>query len=112
MPSLSQIEFVGLSGNRVLTILVVNGREVQNRVVQLERHFSAEELRRAAAYLNELFAGQELSGVRARLRRAAAGNPRADEPHDGRRDHARAARVRGRAATGGTPTWSSPARRT
>jgi heat-inducible transcriptional repressor len=65
--ALSQIEFVGLSGNRVLTILVVNGREVQNRVVQLDRHFSAEELRRAAAYLNELFAGQELSGVRARL---------------------------------------------
>jgi heat-inducible transcriptional repressor len=65
--SLSQIEFIGLSGNRVLTILVVNGREVQNRVVQLDRHFTAEELRRAAAYLNELFAGQELSGVRARL---------------------------------------------
>jgi heat-inducible transcriptional repressor len=65
--SISQIEFVGLSGNRVLSILVVNGREVQNRVVQLDRHFSADELRRAAAYLNELFAGQELSGVRARL---------------------------------------------
>ena len=65
--SLSQIEFVSLSGNRVLTILVVNGHEVQNRVVQLERHFSPEELRRAATYLNELFAGQELAGVRARL---------------------------------------------
>jgi heat-inducible transcriptional repressor len=65
--ALSQIEFVGLSGNRVLTILVVNGREVQNRVVQLDRRFAPDELRRAAAYLNELFAGQELAGVRARL---------------------------------------------
>ncbi|MGH8250891.1 MAG: heat-inducible transcriptional repressor HrcA [Steroidobacteraceae bacterium] len=65
--ALSQIEFVGLSGNRVLAILVVNGREVQNRVVQLDRHFSADELRRAAAFLNEQFGGQELSGVRARL---------------------------------------------
>jgi heat-inducible transcriptional repressor len=65
--ALSQIEFVGLSGNRVLTILVVNGREVQNRVVQLDRHFAPDELRRAAAYLNELFGGQELAGVRARL---------------------------------------------
>jgi heat-inducible transcriptional repressor len=65
--ALSQIEFVGLSGNRVLAILVVNGREVQNRVVQLDRHFSAEELRRAAAFLNEQFVGQELSGVRTRL---------------------------------------------
>ncbi len=65
--ALSQIEFVGLSGNRVLTILVVNGREVQNRVIQLDRRYSADELRRAAAYLNELFAGQELAGVRSRL---------------------------------------------
>jgi heat-inducible transcriptional repressor len=54
--ALSQIEFVGLSGNRVLTILVVNGREVQNRVVQLDRHYAPDELRRAAAYLNEMFA--------------------------------------------------------
>jgi len=65
--ALSQIEFVGLSGNRVLAILVVNGREVQNRVVQLDRHFPAEELRRAAIYLNEQFGGQELAGVRTRL---------------------------------------------
>ena len=65
--ALSQIEFVGLSGNRVLAILVVNGREVQNRVVQLDRHFSADELRRAAVFLNEQFGGQELAGVRARL---------------------------------------------
>jgi heat-inducible transcriptional repressor len=65
--ALSQIEFVSLSGNRVLTILVVNGREIQNRVVQLDRHFSPDELRRAAAYLNELLGGQELTAVRARL---------------------------------------------
>lgn len=65
--SLSQIEFVGLSGNRVLAILVVNGREVQNRVLQLDRHFSADELRRAAAYLNDQFRGQELAGVRSQL---------------------------------------------
>ncbi len=65
--ALSQIEFVGLSGNRVLAILVVNGHEVQNRVVQLDRHFPAEELRRAATFLNEQFGGQELAGVRTRL---------------------------------------------
>ena len=39
-PSLSQIEFVPLSDNRVLAILVVNGREVQNRILQLERYYS------------------------------------------------------------------------
>jgi heat-inducible transcriptional repressor len=65
--ALSQIEFVGLSGNRVLAILVVNGRDVQNRVLQLDRHYSADELRRAAAYLNDQFRGQELEGVRAQL---------------------------------------------
>ncbi len=65
--ALSQIEFVGLSGNRVLAILVVNGREVQNRVVQLDRHFPPDELRRAAAFLNEQFRGLELAGVRTRL---------------------------------------------
>ncbi len=65
--SLSQIEFVGLSGNRVLAILVVNGREVQNRVLQLDRFFPPDELRRAGAYLNDQFRGQELAGVRTQL---------------------------------------------
>ena len=48
--ALSQIEFVPLSDNRVLAILVVNGRDVQNRILQLERYYSADELRRAANY--------------------------------------------------------------
>jgi heat-inducible transcriptional repressor len=62
--SLSQIEFMPLSDNRVLAILVVNGREVQNRILQLERHFGSEELRRASNFLNQQFAGKELSAVR------------------------------------------------
>jgi heat-inducible transcriptional repressor len=62
--ALSQIEFIALSENRALAIMVMNNREVQNRVVQLDRHYSAEELRRAANYLNEAFAG-------ARCRRCA-----------------------------------------
>ena len=50
--ALTQIEFVPLSDNRVLAVLVVNGREVQNRNLQLERHYSSDELRRASNYLN------------------------------------------------------------
>jgi heat-inducible transcriptional repressor len=65
--ALSQIEFVPLSDNRVLAIMVVNGREVQNRIVQLERHYSADELRRAANYLNQEFGGKELTAVREHL---------------------------------------------
>ena len=62
--SLSQIEFLPLSDNRVLAVMVVNGRDVQNRIVQLERYYSADELRRAANFLNQQFAGKELSSVR------------------------------------------------
>ena len=39
--SITQIEFVGLSDNRALVVLVFNDREVQNRIIQLERYHSA-----------------------------------------------------------------------
>lgn len=35
--SLSQIEFLPLSESRVLAVMVINGRDVQNRIVHLER---------------------------------------------------------------------------
>jgi heat-inducible transcriptional repressor len=62
--ALSQIEFLPLSENRVLAVMVVNGRDVQNRIVHLERYYSAEELRRAANFLNQQFGGKELNQVR------------------------------------------------
>jgi heat-inducible transcriptional repressor len=65
--ALSHIEFVSLSENRALAIMVMSNREVQNRVVQLERHYNNEELRRAANYLNEAFSGRSLPDVRAQL---------------------------------------------
>jgi len=65
--SLSQIEFLPLSDNRVLAVMVVNGRDVQNRVVHLERRYTAEELRKAANFLNQQFGGKELAQVRADL---------------------------------------------
>lgn len=65
--ALSQIEFIGLSENRALAIMVMSNREVQNRVVQLDRYHSPEELRRAANYLNEAFSGRSLPDVRAQL---------------------------------------------
>ena len=63
--SLSQIEFLPLSDNRVLAVMVVNGRDVQNRIVQLERYYPADELRRAANFLNQQFGGKELREIRA-----------------------------------------------
>jgi len=65
--SVTQIEFLSLSDNRVLVILVFDDREVQNRIVQLERAYSAEELRRASNLLNEQFRGRTLEQVRQAL---------------------------------------------
>lgn len=62
--AVTQIEFLPLSENRVLAILVVNGTEVQNRILQVGRRFGPDELRRAAAWLNEQFRGRELQHVR------------------------------------------------
>jgi heat-inducible transcriptional repressor len=65
--TLTQIEFVGLTENRVLVILVFNDREVQNRIIQLERRYGPDELRRAANFLNEHCRSRTLGEVHAEL---------------------------------------------
>jgi heat-inducible transcriptional repressor len=65
--SLTHIEFLPLSDQRMLAIMVFDDREVQNRVVHLERNIPPEELRRAAAVLNEQFRGRTLEQVRQQL---------------------------------------------
>jgi heat-inducible transcriptional repressor len=67
--SVTQIEFVGLSENRVLVVLVFNDREVQNRIIQLERYYSPDELKRASNFLNEHVRGRSLGQVRAEILR-------------------------------------------
>ena len=62
--NLQQVEFIPLSGNRVLVVLVVLGEEVQNRVINTDRSYSADELHRVANYLNTEFKGRELSDIR------------------------------------------------
>lgn len=59
-----QIEFLPLSGRRVLAILVVNDREVQNKILNVSRDFNADELKRASNYLNQHFGGRTLREVR------------------------------------------------
>jgi heat-inducible transcriptional repressor len=65
--SLRQIEFLPLSERRVLAILVLNDREVQNKILDVQREFGEDELRQAANYLNEHFGGQDLYQVRQKL---------------------------------------------
>lgn len=64
---LRQIEFLPLSNDRVLAILVVNDQEVQNRIIHTGRNFSARELEQAANWLNHHFAGRDLQNLRLHL---------------------------------------------
>jgi len=64
---LQHIEFLPLATRRVLVILVVNGQEVQNRVIDTDRDYSQNELQQTANYLNSEFAGLELQEMRSRL---------------------------------------------
>lgn len=57
---LRRIEFLPLSDHRVLAILVVNQREVQNRIINVDRDYGADELERFANLLNEKYAGRDL----------------------------------------------------
>ncbi len=62
--TLRQIEFLPISERRLLTILVTSESEVQNRILNMDREYSRDELVRAANYLNDNFAGKEMSEVR------------------------------------------------
>ncbi|MBI3562157.1 MAG: heat-inducible transcriptional repressor HrcA [Gammaproteobacteria bacterium] len=64
---LEHIEFLRLSSRRILVILVVNGQEVQNRVIHTERDFSQAELQTAGNFLTAEFGGGELTQIRERL---------------------------------------------
>ena len=65
--SLRQIEFLPLSDNRILAILVIDEKEVQNRILHMDRGYTSDELRLASNYLNAQFAGQSLVRVREKL---------------------------------------------
>jgi len=65
--ALRQIEFLPLSENRILAILVINDREVQNRILQTDREYSVSELQQAANFINEHYAGREMAQVRRRI---------------------------------------------
>ena len=64
---LRQVEFLPLSGDRVLVILVINEREVQNRIIHTQRVFTEAQLREAAAMVNQRFAGRPLHLVKEQI---------------------------------------------
>ena len=65
--ALRQIEFLPLSENRILAILVINDREVQNRILQVDRDYTESELQQAANFMNQHYAGIEMIQVRKRI---------------------------------------------
>ena len=69
-----QVEFLPLSCNRVLVILVLNQHEVQNKIIHTHQEFDADQLRSAAAMINERFSGrsfQDIEGIIAQELREA-----------------------------------------
>ena len=62
--TLRQIEFLPLSDNRILAILILNNSEVQNRIINTKDSYSVEDLQRAANYINENYARTELNKIR------------------------------------------------
>lgn len=62
-----QIEFLPLSANRVLVILVSSEGEVQNRVIETKENFPASKLESCANFLNQHYSGLSLHQMRARL---------------------------------------------
>ena len=64
---LRQVEFLPLAENRVLVILVVNEREVQNRVIELPKPLTEQQLKAAADLINQRYAGVDLAEVKAGL---------------------------------------------
>lgn len=62
-----QLEFLGLSSNRVLVILVAQDGQVLNRVIYPKRPYSPAELQEAANIFNDTYSGRSLEDVKQSL---------------------------------------------
>ena len=62
--ALKHVEFVKLTEKRVLVVLVMQDREVQNRVIHTERDYAESELTAASNFVNQEYAGKSLLAIR------------------------------------------------
>lgn len=60
-----RIDFVPLAETRILVVVVMRRGQITNKVVDIGEHLPVDDLRMAANYLNEEFAGRPLQEVRA-----------------------------------------------
>lgn len=61
------IDFVNISGQRILVILVTEDGQVHNRIIGADRKYAAAELSEAARYFNDTYSGEDFGEVRRRL---------------------------------------------
>jgi len=64
---LQHIEFVSLSDNRILVVLVSAPNIVHNKIIRTEVSFTRSDLEKTANYLNAEFAGKSLAEIRAEI---------------------------------------------
>jgi len=64
---LQHIEFLGLSEDRILVVLVSAPNIVHNKIIRLNIGLTRDELERTANYLNKEFVGKTLSAIRAEI---------------------------------------------
>ncbi|MGR8931106.1 MAG: heat-inducible transcriptional repressor HrcA [Gammaproteobacteria bacterium] len=62
--ALQHIEFLPMSGTRVLVVVVTDSQEVHNKIIHTDKRFTPAELQHAASYLNSVYAGRSLSKIR------------------------------------------------
>jgi heat-inducible transcriptional repressor len=61
---LKHLEFLSLSGDRVLVIMVLNDHEVENRVIHSKEAYTDTQLKEISNFLNAHFVGQSLAMIR------------------------------------------------
>ena len=64
---LNHIEFLKLSENRILVVLVTASSIVHNKIIRIEDSLTQDELERTARYLNTEFSGKSLLTIRSEI---------------------------------------------
>ena len=64
---LKEIDFIQLSEKRILAIIVMNETEVENRILQMKRDYSKDELKQASNYINTHYKSRSLSYIKKHL---------------------------------------------
>jgi heat-inducible transcriptional repressor len=70
--SLEEVRFLPLSGQRVLAVVLTRAGRVAHKVVRTREPYSADELGRMTAYLNQNFRGWSLEAIRTEMERRVA----------------------------------------